>query len=92
MNKETKRREFGKFPKHKLVTSHICRRSFSSNFYGDIPTALLKSITGHSTEKQFLEYIGKSETDQAEQLAEYWTKEALKSKKQPQLTVLNKAN
>jgi len=90
--KRTQRKEHGVYPKWQLVTSHICRRSFATNFYGDIPTALLISITGHSTEKQFLEYIGKTETDQAQQLAEYWTKEIMKAKKEPQLHIIKKAN
>lgn len=50
------------------------------------------SATGHATEKKFLIYIGKSATDQAQQLAEYWTKEALQAKKETQLTVVKKAN
>lgn len=91
MNPETRRKEYGTFPKYELVSSHICRRSFATNFYGDIPTAILKNITSHSTEKQFLEYIGKSETDYAEQLAEYWHKQALEKKKEPQLNIVKEA-
>ena len=90
--KRTQRKEHGIFEKWELVTSHICRRSFATNFYGEIPTALLKSVTGHSTEKQFLEYIGKTEIDQAQQLAEYFTKLNMQAKKEPQLTVIKKAN
>ena len=33
-NNETKRNEEGEFEKYKLVSSHICRRSFATNFYG----------------------------------------------------------
>lgn len=82
----------GKYEKWELITSHVCRRSFATNFYGEIPTALLKDITAHSTELQFLEYIGKSSSDSALQVAEYWSKQAAQAKKEPQLTVLNKAN
>jgi len=70
--KETKRKVWGNYPKWQLVSSHIMRRSFASNFYGDIPTALLMSCTGHGTEKMFLQYIGRSSIDYAEQLAKYW--------------------
>lgn len=70
---ETSRKETGVFPKYELVTSHIGRRSFATNNFGKIPTSLLMNATGHSTEKQFLEYIGKTETDKARQLAEYVT-------------------
>lgn len=91
INPDTNRKEHGTYPKCELITSHICRRSFATNFYGDIPTSLLMRITAHSTEKMFLEYIGKSEIDHALQLAEYWTKQALQVKKEPQLTVVKKA-
>lgn len=82
----------GVYEKWELVSTHICRRSFASNFYGEIPTAILKTITGHSTEAQFLDYIGKTQNDFAMQLADYWSKESLKAKKEPQMTLLNKAN
>lgn len=72
VNPKTNRKESGSFPKYELITSHICRRSFATNFYGDIPTPLLINITGHSTEKEFLNYIGKASIDYAEQLAKYW--------------------
>lgn len=63
----------GMFPKHELVASHVGRRSFATNFYGEIPTAILTAATGHATEKQFLDYIGKSETERAKELAKYWS-------------------
>lgn len=92
MDKDTRRKKYGSFEKWELVSSHICRRSFASNFYGEIPTALLINITAHSTEMQFLEYIGKSPTDYAIQLADYWSKAAIKAKKKPVLKVVKKAN
>lgn len=85
------RKEHGIFPKHELITSHVCRRSFASNFYGEIPTALLISITAHSTEQQFLQYIGKTSNDYALQLAEYWNKEQLKANNITPMTVLKNA-
>ena len=78
----------GKYEKWELITSHICRRSFASNFYGEIPTSLLKDITAHSTEQQFLEYIGKSSSDSALQVAEYWSKQATQKRDKPNMTVL----
>jgi integrase len=59
----------GTYPKYMLVSSHIGRRSFATNFYGKIPTPLLMSATGHTTEKQFLEYIKIAEVDSALELA-----------------------
>jgi integrase len=72
LNPETNRKEKGTFEKWELVTSHIGRRSFATNNYGRIPTSLLIGATGHSTEKMFLEYIGKTDTQKAMQLAEYF--------------------
>ncbi|MDQ3190251.1 MAG: site-specific integrase [Bacteroidota bacterium] len=66
------RKVSGVFPKHELVTSHIGHRSGATNKYGHIPTSLLKYMTGHSTESEFLKYIGKTETEKAIQLAEYF--------------------
>lgn len=68
----TNRKVFKEYKKYELVTSHIGRRSFATNFYGTIPTSLLISATGHSTEKMFLTYIGKSSSDQALELANYF--------------------
>lgn len=70
----------GIFPKHKLVTSHICRRSFATNFYGRIPTPILMNITAHGTERMFLNYIGKTTYDNAYQMLEYFSKLTPKKK------------
>ena len=85
------RKKTSVYPKWELITSHVCRRSFASNFYGEIPTALLISITAHSTEQQFLEYIGKNSNDYAIQIADYWTKQQLKANDQAPMTVLKQA-
>ena len=74
MNPKTKRKEEGIYPKHELVSSHICRRSFATNHYGRLPTPVLMNITNHSTEKMFLTYIGKTPEDSAKQLQDYWQK------------------
>lgn len=73
-DEETKRTKKGLYEKYKLVSSHICRRSFATNFYGNpkYPTPLLMNITAHSTERQFLEYIGKKPIDYSLQLARIW--------------------
>lgn len=84
------RKEYGIFPKYELVSSHVCRRSFATNFYGELPTALLIGITAHSTEQQFLEYIGKGSMDYAVQIAEYWSKQALINKQEPVLNVVQR--
>ncbi len=66
------RKEEGFYKKHELITSHIGRRSFATNFYGTIPTSLLINVTGHSTEVMFLNYIGKSNKDKAIELSNYF--------------------
>ncbi len=62
----------GEFPKWRMVTSHIGRRSFATNHYGKIPTSFLMHITGHTTEAMFLTYIGKSNKDIAMELTNYF--------------------
>lgn len=66
------RKVSGKYPKWELVTSHIGRRSFATNFYGRIPTTYLIYITGHSSEAMFLNYIGKSNKDLAMEISNYF--------------------
>jgi len=66
------RKETGTYKKFELVTSHIGRRSFATNFYGKIPTTYLIYVTGHSTETMFLNYIGKSNKDLAMEITNYF--------------------
>lgn len=43
---------------YEKLTTHVARRSFCSNFYElGIPAAKLMLISGHSTERQFFNYI-----------------------------------
>jgi len=71
---KTNRIKKGNYPKYKLIASHVCRRSFATNFYAlkQYPTPILMNITAHSTEKMFLEYIGKKPIDYSLQLAKIW--------------------
>lgn len=47
-------------PKYELISSHTGRRSFCTNFYVEgIATAIIMSISGHKTEKEFMKYIKK---------------------------------
>lgn len=54
--------------KWEFVSSHVCRRSFATNYYGKVPTSTLKTITGHSTEEMFLRYIGKTAYNHAKEM------------------------
>ena len=58
--------------KWELMTSHIGRRSFATNFYGKIPTPLLMEATGHSTEQMFLRYINPVDKDRILSLSNYF--------------------
>lgn len=75
LKKGRTRRVTGVFPKHELITSHVCRRSFATNLYGTLPTPLIMQITAHGTEKMFLQYIGKSSYDYAQQIADFYSKQ-----------------
>ncbi|MCG1035213.1 tyrosine-type recombinase/integrase [Polaribacter sargassicola] len=90
-NKE-KRKVNGLYPKWQLMASHVCRRSFCSNLYGTLPTPLIMSISAHSSEKMLLNYIGKDSLDYAQQIADFYTLQALKEKREPQLQIIKNAS
>ncbi len=91
-NKETNRYEFKEVPKYKAVSTHIGRRSFATNYYGRINTALLISATGHSSETQFLRYVGKTGNLNALSLAKAMREIAHKEGQQPQMEVIKNEN
>lgn len=70
-NEGKKKNEIVEIEKCFLVSSHVCRRSFATNFYGNklFTTPQLMSITAHRTEQMFLSYIGKTADDWAMQTA-----------------------
>ena len=51
--------EIVEVPKYELISSHVGRRSFATNFYGKINQQLIQIVTGHKTESSFLKYINK---------------------------------
>lgn len=53
----------GIYPKYKLISSHVGRRSFATNYYGKVSTVYLMNITAHKKESTFLNYIGKGADD-----------------------------
>ena len=71
-----------------MVSSHVCRRSFATNHYGELPTPVIMAITGHTTEKMFLNYIGKTAKDNAEVLKQYWKLQETKQKSKTQFKVI----
>jgi|AntRauTorckE5430_2_1112549.scaffolds.fasta_scaffold03548_2 hypothetical protein len=54
------RRVKGEYEKYNLISSHVGRRSFATNYYGKIKTSYIISITGHTTEKMYRNYLPKS--------------------------------
>lgn len=78
----------GIFPKWEVISSHVCRRSFATNFYGRIPTPVLMNITAHGSEKMFILYIGKTTYDNAYQMLEYFSKLTPKTITPPKMEVI----
>ena len=73
MNPETKRKEAKIYPKYKLISSHCCRRSFSSNLYkAGFEISVIMKATGHRSSSQFIKYIKLSQDEHIKKLSEYW--------------------
>lgn len=63
------------YEKWQMISSHTCRRSFCTNqFLKGVPSILIRKISGHKTEKAFLEYIKVDEELGAEEMIKYWEK------------------
>lgn len=73
-NPITHLKETGAFQKWELVRSHTCRRSFATNHYNELPNKLIMAITGHSTEKMLLKYIGETEQDHISDFISLWNR------------------
>ena len=55
--------------KYDLVTTHTARRSFATNlFLADIPAISIMKITGHKTERSFMQYIRVTQEQNADKL------------------------
>lgn len=89
---ETNRKKFGEYPKWQLLASHVCRRSYCSNMYGKMPTPIIMQVTGHATEKSFLNYIGKKGTDYKDEWLMFIEREKQRTKKESNLEIVSKAS
>ncbi len=78
--REAVRKLNGKYPKWELITAHIGRRSFASNFTGNLPTYFVKAVTGHSSEAMLAKYIGRSIESFSDLAEEYFYPERAKEK------------
>ena len=78
----------GTYKKYDLISSHIMRRSFCTNHYGKLPTPVIMAISGHKQERVFLQYIHKTEKDNAETLNRFWQQQENKKERIPQLEII----
>ncbi|WNH10091.1 phage integrase SAM-like domain-containing protein [Thalassobellus suaedae] len=69
---DKKRKILGDYEKHKLISSHIGRRSFATNHYGKIANSVIMGVCGWSDQKMMLHYIKKSNREHAVELKKYW--------------------
>lgn len=69
-----------KVPKFLLVGTHTARRSFATNSYkAGIPSITIMAITGHKSEKVFLNYIKIKPDEHARILKEIWRQQEITS-------------
>ena len=87
-DEKTKRKVLDKYPKHELITSHSFRRSFATNYYKKIPTPILITITGHSKESLFLQYINRREDKDANADLYMQFYEQIQKEREPKLKVI----
>ncbi|WP_405350671.1 hypothetical protein [Nonlabens sp. Asnod3-H03] len=83
--------KYGAYPKYKLLASHVCRRSFASNYYGKMPLHLLMHITGHKSQKTFFNYIGTTASNYSQEIANHFIsieKKAIAKKENAPLKVI----
>jgi integrase len=90
---EETRNIIGYHPKHDLITSRTFRRSFATNYYGKIDTALIVSVTGHATEAQLRAYINNNDESnivRTKQQIDNFHEKRKKEKNDLKLTVIPK--
>lgn len=59
-------------PKYKLVASHTARRSFCTNAYkSGIPIQDIMAISGHKSERVFINYVKVEKIENAKRIAKY---------------------
>lgn len=72
MCKKKKRKVVGMFPKYKLISSHIGRRSMATNLIGHIDDVTIMKICGWSDKSTMYHYVKKSNKEYATKLKEHW--------------------
>lgn len=69
-----KRRELVYAPKYKFISSHVARKSLSTNLHGKVSDEVIQNICGWSNLTMVAHYNKTSKTEYANQLQDYWTK------------------
>lgn len=72
--KKANRKKKGRYPKYELIRSHIGRRTFCTIHYGRIDTLTIMRISGHATERQFIDYVKIPPKTHAIKMRELWKK------------------
>ncbi len=80
-NPDTHLKEVGTFEKWQLIRSHTCRRSFATNHYNKLPNKLIMAVTGHTTERMLLNYIGETENEHIDDFLSVWENDKESEKK-----------
>lgn len=76
MNKETKTKKQDYYEKWELVTSHVCRRSFTTLMYLDgVEISVIRSATGHSDDKTLLHYVKANKLERLNKLQNYYSEQ-----------------
>ncbi|MDO6737051.1 hypothetical protein [Wenyingzhuangia sp. 2_MG-2023] len=65
----------GVYEKYKLVSSHICRRSFVTNHLGKVPNEDLMRIGGWTTVEMMMTYLKRTSREHGKSLIEVWSKD-----------------
>ena len=65
-----KRKVVGEYQKWELITSHICRRSYVSNFRYILGDENVMAVTGHKSTKMLDVYDQRKELEKAKQTRE----------------------
>lgn len=68
-----KRRVYGEYERWELISSHIGRRSFATNYYKLMSTQDIMFMTGHATVAMFLLYINETPEEQAHTIDEKYS-------------------
>lgn len=69
------RKQEQSYRKYELITTHTARRSFATNlFLQEFPSISIMKITGHRSEKAFMQYIKMTPHQNAEKLRKHWEK------------------